>query len=558
MPSRVASRVPWRRHERTGSDQGLEEHREFGRHARTGYTDRPAATPRTPRMWRARTARQRAAVTARVSPAATALVQAGLLAKLGATQRQRADVNETLYQFVPRVSRRFQAPYHLRPILSLLDEALTTGGVEACSSTPPRHTKTSSIVHWIVKKVCVRPHTYIGYGTYNQDRADSESGKARIIANAAGVEFRRDTMREWQLANGSKIIWGGVGGAWTGEGFHVVIIDDPFKNREEAESPLIREKVWEWFNDVIYTRQEPGKMATSFIVNHTRWHTDDLIGRLTKQGWRSVNLPAISDDGDALWPEGFDIDRLRKAEAQLGPYAFASLYQGRPIAKGAEVFGEPTYFDSLPVGVGYRCAIGNDFAYTVRTWSDFSVGVALRRYVTGVSYVVEVVRERCELPAFRKKLREMADRHPGAQILGFVSGTEKGGLQFFGEGDPKERVCVEPLNAVGDKFQRAQAVAAAWNSGDVQIPRSLLALGECGAHLRATDEGMAPWLPAFLDEVRSFTGVKDAHDDQVDALAGAFEPFRTMLPSGSDHDRRPQALDADRSQRWGNDGRGFG
>lgn len=460
------------------------------------------------------------------------------LAARVAAQAERLEAGaESLYEFITRVSPRYEAPRHLDPIVSLLNRALE-GGVESCSSTPPRHTKTSTIVHWIVKTAATRPGTMLGYATYNQTRADSVSATARLIAERAGCKFDRDSLREWRMPNGSKVIWGGVGGGWTGEGFHLVAVDDPFKDREEAESPLIREKVWEWFNDVIYTRQEPGVRGTSFIVNHTRWHVDDLIGRLVKRlRWEWVNLPAIDDNNQALWPSGFALERLRKTEAQVGPYTFASLYQGQPIAKGAEVFGPPTFYDDLPIGVGFRTSVGGDFAYTIRTWSDFSVAVVFRRYTTGLIYVVDVLRERIELPAFRRRLRALADRHGALNQIGaFVSGTEKGGLSFFDEGHSSERVYVEPYPATTDKYMRAQPLAGAWNAGRVLVPRTLAALGDLGTpyHQSGKDpaEVKPPWLEAFLDELRSFTGVKDAFDDQIDGAAGAFEPFRAMTEAG--------------------------
>lgn len=484
-----------------------------------------------------------------------------VLAKLRQDASDKTEREESLYEFIPRVSPKYVAPYHLDPIVTLLHDMVETGGVEACSSTPPRHVKTSTIVHAFIKIAKSRPGTKLGYVTYNQQRSDSVSATARSIARRAGCVFDRDSLREWRFTNESKIVWGGIGGSWTGEGFDLVGVDDPFKNREDAESPVVRDKVWDSFDSDIYTRQEPGARATSFLVNHTRWHIDDLIGRLVQRnGWRWVNLPAINDNGEALWPEGFSIERLRKAERKMGPYSFASLFQGRPIAKGASVFRAPTYYDELPVGVGYQPSIGGDFAYTIKTWSDYSVGVVFRRYTDGRIFVVEVIRERCELPSFRARLRDLAERHNALHAVGaFVAGTEKGGLSFFEEGDEKERVHVEPYPTTSDKFMRAQPYAAAWNAGRVLLPRNIAALGELGERYldaETTIEDQVPWLEAFLDEHKNFTGVKDAYDDQIDAGAGAYEPFR-MLSDDSESNDDTDALDNDFATRFGNMERGF-
>ena len=484
----------------------------------------------------------------------------------GAFEKPRPKLWELpLMEFIPAVSPQFMAPRHLQPIVDVLDRCLTEK-MQVCTSTPPRHTKTSTIAHWIVKTVAAKPRTFIGYATYNQSQAEHVSAQARTIARAAGVEFETDTLAQWVLKNGSRVTWGGVGASWTGKGFHVIIPDDLVKNREEAESPLIRDKAFDWFNGVLFTRQEPGARGTSVMPNGTRWHHDDPIGRLIRMGWPFVNLPAINDNNEALWPGagGFSVERLREIEAQIGPYEFSALYQGRPVARGAEVFGAPHYYDELPVGVGYATSIGGDFAYTVKTWSDFSVAVVLRRYTTGLCYVVDVLRLRCELPTFRGRLRLLAERHNALHSVGaFVSGTEKGGLSFFEEGEYEERVRVEPFAATSDKFMRSQPFAAAWNAGRVLLPRNIKALGDLGRRFmtaEVTEDKPVPWVECYLDEHRSFTGIKDAFDDQIDASAGAYEPFRVLTMKSDTEARRPRALAPTGTDRWGggDGGRGYG
>jgi len=457
---------------------------------------------------------------------------------------QRGQAAEDLLEFIPRVSHgRWEAPVHLMPVIELARRIERGEPVRAVVSTPPRHGKTTtwlSALVWILRR---HPDWPVAYVTYAAELAQSKSYEARALAGEAGVSLAKDraNLGEWLTENGGGMVATGVGGALTGRGFRFLLADDPFKGRAEADSPLIRERTWEWFNAVAFTRQHPD--GTAYVVNGTRWHPDDLSGRLLRHGgWEHINLPAIREtpNGErALWPAKYGVAALRAIEQQIGPYEFGALYQGEPRQRGSSVFNEPTVYDALPVGVGYRTSIGCDFAYTVRSWSDFNVAVVLRRYTTGDTYVVDVVRERCELPAFRLMLRRLADQHgSGATMRAFVSGTEKGGLQFFAEGPQDERVFVEPMAAVGDKFQRAQPVAAAWNAGRVLVPRD------------------APWLPAFLDEVRAFTGVRDPHDDQIDAMAGAFEPLRMMVDGGGDEAADTSALDGDDATRWGGQ-RGF-
>jgi hypothetical protein len=152
----------------------------------------------------------------------------------------------------------------------------------------------------------------------------------------------------------------GAGGAFTGKGFKIGIIDDLFKNREEAESKTIRDSRWNWYLSSFYTRQDG---ATAIIVISTRWHEDDIIGRLMQKQaqdeedgqtnydkWTVVEFPAIAikdedfrDKGEALWPEKFPLEKLQKTENTLGPYEFSALYQAHPITSANQEFKE-TWF----------------------------------------------------------------------------------------------------------------------------------------------------------------------------------------------------------------------
>src|SRR5690606_33510962 len=113
---------------------------------------------------------------------------------------------------------------------------------------------------------------------------------ARRIARDAGVQLADDaqTVREWRTTAGGGLLATGVGGPLTGQGITGLgVVDDPVKNRQEAESALIRDRVWEWFTDVFYTRLEPGASA---IVVATRWHQDDLDRKSTRLNSSHVKI----------------------------------------------------------------------------------------------------------------------------------------------------------------------------------------------------------------------------------------------------------------------------
>lgn len=145
----------------------------------------------------------------------------------------------------------------------------------------------------------------------------------------------------------------GVGGPITGRGADVVIIDDPIKNRQEAESEVIRKGLWEWFTSTAYTRLEPGGVI---IVMHTRWHMLDLTGMILnnpelQKRVKVLHFPALAEvdelpyrkSNEALWKERYDFNALMNIRNTIGPYDWNSLYQGRPIATEIQEF-KPAWF----------------------------------------------------------------------------------------------------------------------------------------------------------------------------------------------------------------------
>lgn len=410
---------------------------------------------------------------------------------------------EPLAAFIPRLSPTYATPHHLAPLLDVLD-ATRSAPCRVVVSTPPRSGKTETLLHFVAHTLAAHPDRTIGYATYAASLARSKSRRARLLAGRAGVSLAPDmaNLDEWRTVAGGGLLAGGVGGQWTGHGVNGLIVDDAVRNRVEAESALMRERTWEWFNDVAYTRLEPG---ASVVVVMARWHPDDLAGRLIDQGWDEICFPALSDDGAALWPERWPVSELHKIKAQVGAYTWASLYQGQPRPRGGSVFHDAYFYDRLPAD-GYQEAIGVDLAYSARTHADYSVAI-LGRLVADRLYLTSVLRHQVQAPQFAAALRELSGGSR-VRILALVSGTEKGTIDFLAR-EPYG-VRITGAAATGDKFSRAQPVAAAWNEGRVLVPRP-------------TDAHPVPWLDDFLSEVCGFTGISDIHDDQVDALAALYQ-----------------------------------
>jgi predicted phage terminase large subunit-like protein len=296
----------------------------------------------------------------------------------------------------------------------------------------------------------------------------------------------------------------------------VLIVDDPIKNRKEAESEVYRQAVHEWFTSTAMSRFEPG-CPMRCIVNMARWHDDDLIGRLLKDEqveWSYMNLPAVTDDGRALW-HAYSLESLDLKRRVVGEYDWASLYMGQPMPREGYVFREPQRY-KLPDITGARIAIGCDPAATSKTSSDYSAIVVLAAKGTGASQTVDVLdvwRDRVEVPELVKKLDRIS-KHWGAPVFVEAVGGFKAVPQMLRALNPKLRVV--DLNPTVDKFTRSLPAKAAWNDGRLRVP------------LPRTNS----WVDPFVDEICKFTGKNDAHDDQVDALAHAFSAVDQRTPAG--------------------------
>jgi len=238
------------------------------------------------------------------------------------------------------------------------------GGVYLVGDTfIPTHNSqiaTQNFPAWVLGK---HPDWPVMVGSYSGELAVGFGQQTRDIMLSQQYQdifttrLKADTKAKgkWATDEGGSYTAAGAGGVFTGLGFKIGIVDDPFKNREEAESQTIRDSRWNWYKSTFYTRQRGN---TAIIVINTRWHTDDLVGRLInkqeedlKNGvenydkWEVIKFEAIATKdeknrkrGEALWPERFPIEKLRKTENTLGPYEFSALYQQEPITSENQEF----------------------------------------------------------------------------------------------------------------------------------------------------------------------------------------------------------------------------
>lgn len=222
---------------------------------------------------------------------------------------------------------------------------------------PPRHGKSElgsiKFPAYILGK---SPEKEIITSSYSAELAQDFGYKTRNLVNSQeyqelfSTKLRDDSKSKakWLTEEGGGYTSVGVGGAITGRGADIAIIDDPFKNREEAESKTIRDKIWNWYTSTLYTRLEKN---ASIILILTRWHKDDLAGRLIEamnkggEQWTIVKYSAIATreeehrrEGESLWEDKYNLEALQNIKRTIGIYDWSALYQQEPVTSESQEF----------------------------------------------------------------------------------------------------------------------------------------------------------------------------------------------------------------------------
>ncbi len=305
-----------------------------------------------------------------------------------------------------------------------------------------------------------------------------------------------------------------MNGPVVGRRADLVLIDDPVRSQAEADSPGARDRLWDWFRGDLVTRLRPGG---SVVLVMTRWHPDDLAGRLADaDGWRALVLPALAeaDDplgrapGDPLWPEWEDAATLEERRAAVGERTWAAQYQQRPYLRRGGVFTAGRIgiveAEELPTLAAAEQVRAWDLAASEATAGldpDWTVGLRLARTATGF-VVLDVQRMRRGPAEVEAAVRAAAARDGEAVAIGLPQDPGQAGraqVRHLVRQLAGFRVRTSPER--GTKEVRAAPVAAQAEAGNLSLVR-------------------APWNAALLEELEAFP--LGAKDDQVDALSRAF------------------------------------
>ncbi len=438
---------------------------------------------------------------------------------LGGQQVGTLSLSEWLHAVSP--AYHWDWPYLLR-LRSALED-VSSGKIKRLAvMMPPRHGKTALVtIRWPVWWMEKQPGLRVIVSAYNQTLANKFSRLSRRIAESRmGLSAERKAVEEWQTPSKSWYRAVGVGGGVTGMGGDLLIIDDPVKNREEAQSPVYRERVWEWYINDLYTRLEPNG---AIVLVMTRWHEDDLIGRIlgsASEKWDVLRFPALAEEndplfrqvGEALCPDRYSRQELLSTQTVMGTWAFESLYQQRPMPAEGGLFKKSwfsNFLDAVPVQVTGRVRYWDKAATS--GGGDYTVGARLSRTLENTIVVEEITRGQWSSGERDKIIRQCAEtdppntsiyieQEPGSSGVDSVQSLIRLLTGFTVHGD----------RVTGSKLIRAEPFAAQAEAGNVALVR-------------------APWNSNFLEELSVFPN--GSHDDQVDAASGAFSKLTRISQS---------------------------
>lgn len=376
---------------------------------------------------------------------------------------------------------------------------------------PPRHSKSMTITETL-------PSYYLGHfpedrvieisynDTFARKFGKKNKEKVRSYGNKLfGVDIAKDSSAndEWSLNNNiGGMISRGVLAGITGQGADLMIIDDPIKNREEADSENHREKIWDEWIDSFSTRLHPGAIV---ILILTRWHEDDLQGRLLNNeygkplNWRVYNFPLEAEEndilgrqvGEPLWPTRFGYSFIE--ERKRYPSSFNSLFQGRPTAQEGNMVKRQWWkkYDVLPhlpriilsVDATFKDSDTSDFV-SIQAWGKSGVN----------AYLLDRVKERMDFPTTLKRIQEMKDRFPKSSGI-YIEDKANGSaiISMLRNKIPG----IIPVNPKGSKQARVSAVSDYIQAGNVWLPRN------------------QPWTEEYINEWSAFPRGKN--DDDVDS-----------------------------------------
>lgn len=384
---------------------------------------------------------------------------------------------------------------------------------------PPRHGKSMTITETFPSYFIGRnPNKRVIATAYSEGlaRKFGRLNRNKLLefgADVFNIQMANDnsTATNWSVDedNGGMVATG-IGGSITGEGADLMIIDDPLKNNAEAQSQTIRDKIWDEWETTLSTRLHKG---SSVIVVMTRWHEDDIVGRLLERSpyhWERIRIPAIAEDEDDLLGReigeplsrelGYDEHWAELKKQEVGSKVWNSLYQQRPSASEGNIFNRNwwQYYKRVPHKFD-KIIISWDLTFKDADTSDYVVGQVWMK-VGADRYLIDQVRDKMDFPTTLQTVKNMAKKYPKAREI-LIEDKANGPAVISSL--KREISGIIPIKPKGSKVARAQAVTPQVESGNVFLP-----------------EGK-PFTYDLIEECAAFPN--SANDDIVDSLSQALD-----------------------------------
>ena len=387
-------------------------------------------------------------------------------------------------------------------------------------SCPPQHGKSLTVTEtfpsWYVGKY---PDRRCIIACYNDDFAGKFGRRNKAKIDEVGqfvfdIRLKKSSDRDMEIADhDGGIITRGIMAGITGNAGDLIIIDDPVKNRLEADSSTYRERLWEEWENSIMTRTQAG---TKIVIIQTRWHEDDLAGRViaNENFVEVVNIPVEAEEndilgrniGDALCPEiGKDNKWLQEFKQRYadGKRAWNALYMGRPTSAEGNIFKREwwQYYDKLPEHI-QLVGISVDATFKDSDTSDF-VAIEVWGKLNNDYYLIDLIKKRMDFPETLKAVRYMADKYPNKHSILIEDKANGSAIISMLKHEIGGIIAITPQES---KIARANAITGIVEGGNVYLPRYSDFTGE------------------FVEEFASFPN--GVHDDLVDACTQFINKFK--------------------------------
>jgi len=476
-------------------------------------------------------------------------------------------------EFCKYMDARYETPAHILLLADKLQQVakyIQTNGKEGIGRLmimmPPQHGKSQIASRmfptWMLG---LYPDSRVILASYGVDLAVRHSryirdavtsaefaalfGRTSVMDDSVEISSDSRSAESWDLAQPHRggVKAAGVGGGITGLPAHILIVDDPFKNREEAESEARRDLVDDWYRSSARTRLRPN---AAVVVFHTRWHPDDLAGRLMQRmlsdpladQWTIINLPALALEnypmdeeeqrrkmqdgvylplsdplgrkaGQPLWGSAYGEEWLRGTRAELGTYDFEALYQQSPFPKSGQKYRREWFKTVTKIPEGVK------IVHAVRLWDkanstkgDYTAGALMAYGSDGFYYVLDVARGQWSSYERDQKMLKisMADRDQYEKV--YIWHQQDPGSAGKDSAEATNRLLMgfpaKFETVTGDKATRSEPMESAFQGGLIFLMK--------GA-----------WNDVFIDECVAFDRGKN--DDQVDAASGAYNKLLEMI-----------------------------